>query len=130
MNYKYPPLTKYLVYFVLIYLFLKHQKIMRDDRLIMNVTLITSIAITLDYILIADHPSPTETGKIELDGEKLEEILSEDDEFDTDTEDPEEEPVKKKKQKHNIKEENIEEYTNAQEYYDPYGGDGLLAYNS
>ena len=55
MEYKYPPIYKYALYLVLIYMFLKHQHIMPLDKLLINSIVIVLITIAIDYIIIKNH---------------------------------------------------------------------------
>ncbi len=57
MIYKYPPLYKYVIYFVLIYLFVKHQNIVPSNILLLNSSFCLIVIIMLDNILIKDHTS-------------------------------------------------------------------------
>jgi len=56
MNYKYPPIYKYVLLFAIVYMFLKYQNIMNTESLVVNTSLIVLFACVLDYILIKDQP--------------------------------------------------------------------------
>ena len=61
MEYKYHPTFKHLTYFVIIYMFLRHQKLMPNDILLINSVILTLFLIILDHILISGHISPFES---------------------------------------------------------------------
>lgn len=56
MDYKYPPVFKYILLLLCIFMFIKHLKIMsnKDDLIISISTLF--IIIVFDYIMIDEHP--------------------------------------------------------------------------
>ena len=72
MEYKYPPVYKYGIYLVMIYAFLKHQNILPLNKLLFNSVAITLMIISLDYIIIKNHPQPFETDTEVDDIEKKE----------------------------------------------------------
>jgi hypothetical protein len=55
MEYKYHPIFKYLAFFIIAYMFLRHQKIMPNDLLLLNTLIITIFLIILDYGFIHNH---------------------------------------------------------------------------
>jgi hypothetical protein len=56
MEYKYPPLFKYIILLICIFMFIYHLKIMvNHQNLMITIPIIVIIAI-FDYILIRDHP--------------------------------------------------------------------------
>jgi hypothetical protein len=61
MEYKYHPTFKHLAYFVIIYMFLRHQKLMPNDILLINSVILTLFLIILDHMLISGHISPFES---------------------------------------------------------------------
>ena len=61
MDYKYPPIYKYGLLMLLIFMYFKHQRIMSHDKILINSIVITCIIVVLDYILIRNHPAPLET---------------------------------------------------------------------
>lgn len=63
MNYKYPPIYKYGLLLLTIYMFIKHQKIMTPDKILLNSVLITLIMFIFDNIIIGDHPNLLEDSK-------------------------------------------------------------------
>lgn len=63
MNYKYPPIYKYGILLLIVYMFLKHQYIMTSNKLLINSVVITLFVIVLDYILIKNHPGPMENNQ-------------------------------------------------------------------
>lgn len=56
MNYKYSPIYKYGILFVVIYMFLKYQRIIPNDKLLLNSIVITLIIVMFDYMFIDEHP--------------------------------------------------------------------------
>lgn len=63
MNYKYPPIYKYGLLLLTIYMFIKHQKIMTPDKILLNCVLITLIMFIFDNIIIQNHPNLLEDSK-------------------------------------------------------------------
>jgi hypothetical protein len=57
MNYKYPSIYKYGLLLLVIYMFIKHQKIMSADKMLLNSVIITLLVFILDNIIIKDHPT-------------------------------------------------------------------------
>lgn len=57
MNYKYPPIYKYGLLLLTIYMFIKHQKILPPDKILINSIFITLIVFIYDNIIIKNHPS-------------------------------------------------------------------------
>lgn len=57
MNYKYPPIYKYGLLLLTIYMFIKHQKILTPDKILFNSVLIVLIVFIFDNIIIRDHPN-------------------------------------------------------------------------
>ena len=55
MEYKYHPIIKYLTFFVIVYLFLRHQNLMKNEILLANTLVITMYYIVLDYLFISQH---------------------------------------------------------------------------
>jgi hypothetical protein len=60
MHYKQPPIYKYGLMLILIYLFIKHQRIIPNDKILKNAVVISLMMIILDYIIIHKHPYPLE----------------------------------------------------------------------
>jgi len=56
MNYKVMPIYKYVVYFILVYLFFRHQQIFDTQKLIVITIVLTIMMIVLDQIIIDSHP--------------------------------------------------------------------------
>lgn len=56
MEYKYAPIYKYVVLFILIYMFMKHQRIIPQNKILLNSLTITIIFAILDYMIIRNHP--------------------------------------------------------------------------
>lgn len=63
MNYKYPPIYKYGLLLLTIYMFIKHQKILTQDKILLNSVLITLIIFVFDNIIIKNHPTLLENSK-------------------------------------------------------------------
>ena len=81
MKYKYPPLYKYCLLLLIIYLFLKHQKIIQADKLLINSLIITIIVGIFDYVLIDEHPSLFEHNAITSKSEKFEDLFGDEDDI-------------------------------------------------
>ena len=67
MIYSYPPIYKYCFLFLIIYMFVKHQKIMLPNVLLLNTIFIVLFVTLFDYVLIEDHPYPFVTESTEDD---------------------------------------------------------------
>lgn len=75
MEYKYHPIIKHLTYFILCYLFLRHQYLMTNQILIINSVILTLFVIVLDHIFINGHVSPFEPLNYEyVDEEEIKKI--------------------------------------------------------
>ena len=74
MEYRYPPLYKYIAFFIILFLFLRHYKQITQDKYLIISILITLLVVLLDYMLIFDHPSILQT-KEEFDPDDLDDIL-------------------------------------------------------
>ena len=61
MEYKLPPLYKYIIFSIILYLFLRNYKYISQDKFIIIAVLITLLIILLDYMFIIDHPNILET---------------------------------------------------------------------
>ena len=80
MNYKYPPIYKYGLLLLTIYMFIKHQKIMTPDKILLNCVLITLIVFIFDSIIIQNHPNLLEDSKekkIKSESDDTDEYLEE-----------------------------------------------------
>jgi hypothetical protein len=64
MEYKYPPIFKYIILLICIFMFIKHLKIMVNHQNLMITISIVIMIMIFDYILIDNHPellgNPTE----------------------------------------------------------------------
>lgn len=80
MKYKYPPIYKYGFLLIIIYLLLKHQKIMQQNKLLINSILITLIIGVIDYIIIEDHPMPLDNVENDKKNKEDFDVLFENDE--------------------------------------------------
>lgn len=84
ITYKYPPIYKYGFLLLVIYMFLKYQKIMSTDKLLYNSIVIVMIIAITDYIIIDNHPLPFDLDnnnnikkqKQEFDDVDIEEIIN------------------------------------------------------
>ena len=84
MDYKYPPIYKYAVFFIAIYMFLKHQQLMTPDKLLVNSIVMTLIMILIDFVIINNHPNLLENKNNnkqedfcdDLSGKEIEEIIN------------------------------------------------------
>lgn len=56
MNYKYPPIYKYGFLLLTIYMLIKHQNLMPQDKLLTNSIIITIIVGIVDFVIINNHP--------------------------------------------------------------------------
>ncbi len=56
MEYKYPPIFKYIILLMCIFMFIKHLKIMVNHQNLMITMTIVIIIMIFDYILIENHP--------------------------------------------------------------------------
>lgn len=56
MTYKYPPIYKYGFLLLVVYMLMKHQKIMSQDKLLTNTIIITLIVGFVDFVIINNHP--------------------------------------------------------------------------
>ncbi len=86
MKYKYPSLYKYCLLLLTIFLFLKHQKIIHPDKLLINSLIITVIVGVFDYVLIDDHPTLFQNASshnINSKIEKFEELFGDIDDIET-----------------------------------------------
>jgi hypothetical protein len=57
MEYRYPPLYKYIAFFVIFYLFIRHYKQLTQDKYLIIAVFATLLIALLDYMLIFDHPN-------------------------------------------------------------------------
>jgi hypothetical protein len=80
MHYKQAPIYKYGITLVAIYLFIKHQHIMPNDKILKNTIAIILVMIIMDYILIHNHPIPLETG-YKIKKKQKQKIIEQSDEY-------------------------------------------------
>lgn len=57
MEYRYPPLYKYVVLFIILFLFLRYYKQITPDKYLLVAILVTLLVVALDYMMIFDHPA-------------------------------------------------------------------------
>lgn len=85
MKYKCPPIYKYGLLLIIIYMLFKHQKIVPADKLLINSVIITLVIWLLDYMLIREHENifgndvndaKQEKFKNDFDDEEIEEIIN------------------------------------------------------
>ena len=69
MEYKYHPLVKYVVFFIIVYMFIREQKVFNNDLLLANSLLITFLFVCLDIMFIHNHPSLFKSLKNQHDDE-------------------------------------------------------------
>lgn len=55
MEYRYHPIYKYIAFYIILYAFLKHQKIMENNALIINTFFITIFVMIVDQLFIANN---------------------------------------------------------------------------
>jgi len=103
MEYKYHPLIKYITFFIIVYLFLRHQSMMKGEILMANTLVIMVYYIILDHIFISNHEnlisSSTESY---FDSDEIDNLKDELEK--EDKKDKKNKKDKKKKQKKNNKE--------------------------
>lgn len=87
MNYKYPPIYKYGLLLLTIYMFIKHQKILTPDKILFNSVLIVLIIFIFDNVIIKDHPTLLEENKKNTNN------FDEEDEFENELSDDELEEI-------------------------------------
>lgn len=80
MEYRYPPLYKYIAFFIILFLFLRHYKQLTQDKYLIISILITLLVVLLDYMLIFGHPNILQT-KESFDSDDLDDILDDDNTF-------------------------------------------------
>ena len=74
MEYRYPPLYKYIIIFVIVFLFLRYYNYITPDKYLWIALFVTILIILLDYMIISDHPNVMHNREDELFDE-LAEIL-------------------------------------------------------
>lgn len=62
MHYLYPPIYKYILLIIVIFLFFKDQKDENTNKIIENSLFIVSFIAIIDYIIINEHPVLYKTG--------------------------------------------------------------------
>jgi hypothetical protein len=72
MEYKYPPIYKYLAFTIILFLFLNHYRTITKDKYIPIAIIFTLIVIMLDYVIIDKHPVLTAEDNID---ELLDDII-------------------------------------------------------
>jgi hypothetical protein len=78
MEYKYNPIVKHLTYFLIAYMFLRHQKLMSNELLLANSVVVTLFIIVLDHVFISGHMSPFESmSDTYFDNEEIDKIKQE-----------------------------------------------------
>ena len=112
MEYKYHPVFKHLTYFIISYMFLRHQKLMNNELLLANTVILTLFMIVLDHLFINGHISPFDTMKYEyIDEEDI-------DELEKQLKKEEKKRKKKEKKQKNKNKTNIEETVELQNTHD------------
>lgn len=74
MNYKHPPIYKYGLLIIIIFMFFKHEKIISQDKILLYSIAITLFVAMLDFILINEHPYP-----LDSENKEKEETFTDDD---------------------------------------------------
>ena len=113
IEYRYHPIYKYIAFYIILYAFLRHQKIMENNVLLVNTFFITIFVMVVDQMFIANNltifqplsdqyfdSTPMSVIKQELDENPIEDVEIENNKSD------EEKPKKKKKSKKNIRQRN------------------------
>jgi hypothetical protein len=57
MNYKYPPIYKYIILLILITTFLRYYKVITKDNFLLIAGIFTYMVFLFDFVLIKNHPS-------------------------------------------------------------------------
>lgn len=57
ISYKYPPIYKYSFLLLIIFMFFKHQKILSQEKILINTILITLFVGFIDHVMIENHPN-------------------------------------------------------------------------
>jgi hypothetical protein len=113
MEYKYHPIIKYFTFFVIVYLFLRHQNLMKNEILLANTLVITMYYIILDYLFISQHQNIFSNEADQYFDENEINSIKEDIE-----KDKKEKKKRKKKEKKNKEEQKNEEIENIQSQLD------------
>src|SRR5579883_2763464 len=79
MEYKYPPLYKYIAFFIILFLFLRFYKQITPDRYLVISILVTLLIIAIDYMVISNQP-PLLSISENFDQDDLAGILEDEDE--------------------------------------------------
>ena len=74
MEYKYPPLYKYIAFFIILFLFMRHYKQITSDKYLIVSILITLLLVALDYMIISNSP-PLLSMDEPFEDDPLEDIL-------------------------------------------------------
>jgi hypothetical protein len=107
MEYKYHPIIKYLTFFVIVYLFLRHQTLMKNEILLANTLVISMYYIVLDYLFISQHHNILSTETEQYFDENEIDSIKEDIEKDKEKERKEKKKEKRRKKKEEKKNEDI-----------------------
>src|SRR5205809_935028 len=75
MEYRYPPLYKYAVLFLILFLFLRYYRQITPDKYLLIAILVTLLVATLDYMFVYEHPSLISTSEEEFNADDLDDIL-------------------------------------------------------
>jgi len=115
MEYKYHPAFKHITYFIISYMFLRHQKLMNNELLLVNAIILTLFLIILDHLFISGHITPFEPLTYEyINEEELKKLEKE-------IKKEEKKEKKKLKKKNKNKKKNIDSIENTvelQNYHD------------
>ena len=114
MEYRYHPIYKYIAFYIILYAFLRHQKIMENNVLLVNTFFITIFVMIVDQMFIANNltifqtlsdqyfdSTPMSVVKQELYEEFNDDDVTKNIESDLDEDEDEDKPKKKKKSKKN-----------------------------
>jgi len=111
MEYKYHPALKHLTFFIISYMFMRHQKLMNNEILLLNAMILTLFMITLDHLFISGHITPLEPLTYDFINE--EEFIDLEEEIKKEKKKEKQKEKKKKK-----KESNVEKTAELQSYHD------------
>lgn len=79
MDYRYPPIFKYIILLLCIFMFIKHLKIMSNkDNLILSISILF-IIIIFDYMIIEEHPDLLDYEKEKFANIDFEEVIEDKD---------------------------------------------------
>jgi hypothetical protein len=122
MEYRYHPIYKYIAFYIILYAFLRHQKVMENNVLLVNSFFITIFVMIVDQMFIANNltifqplsDQYFDSTPISVVKQELEEIPIDETQLDEDNmvESEKDKTKKKKKSKKSTKSKKNNQYTN------------------